>query len=127
MKRKLVLAAFLIVLLAGCQMTPRQRFYSGLVSYKATAKLLVKARQDGVIESDVLWARILAIDSIVYRALMAYGESIEMGRPDEAAWEAFNAALDQLLEIYQRLPEPADKPKPEIPLFMEVARWQPKR
>ena len=108
-------------------MTPQQKLFSGYQSYKAVAILFVKARQEGVIESDALWARILNIDSVVYRALTAYAESIESGRPNEAEWEAFNAALDQLLEIYQRLPEPVDKPKPDAPMFLEVARWRHKR
>lgn len=128
MKYKLMLLGVLVVLLlGGCAMTPRQKLFSGYQSYKAVAVLLIKARQDGTIESDSLWVRILEIDSIVYRRLIGYAESIDRGRPDEAEWQAFNAALDKLLEIYQRLPEPTDQPLPNSPMFMEVVKWPRKR
>lgn len=127
MRRRLVYLAFLTALLAGCQMTPRQKLFSGYQSYRAVAEMFIQARRTGAIESDVLWARILAADAVVYRALAAYKEAIDAGRPADAEWEAFNAALDKLLELYQRLPEPVDKPTPDDPTYMEVMAWQPTR
>lgn len=127
MKRRLVLAAFFLALLAGCGMTPRQKLFSGYQSYKAVAVLLMEARRTGVIESDVLWEHILKVDVAVYKALLTYKAAIETGRAADAEWMAFNAALDKLLELYQRLPEPADKPVPDNPTLMEVTRWRHKK
>lgn len=127
MKRKLMYLAFLTALLSGCGMTPRQKFVTGCQSYRAVAEMFVQARRTGAIESDVLWARILAADAVVYQALSAYKLAIDASRPADAEWEAFNAALDKLLELYQRLPEPVDKAAPNNPSYMEVMAWQPTR
>ena len=72
--------------------------------------LCVRARQAGVIKSAAVWAEMQRLDAVAWAGLRAYEIAVENGMPGDAEWAAFNAAIDALLEMYQRLPEPKKEP-----------------
>jgi len=122
MKPKLALAALGMAVIMACPggQTPGQRVYAGYRTFASTAMLLVRARQACVIKSDALWEQIQRLDAVAWAALQAYELAVENGLPGDAEWAAFNAAIDKLLEMYQRLPEPAAKPAADPAMRMEV-------
>ena len=128
MRRKIALVAFLAALLAGCGMTPRQKAYAALASYRGLALVVLEARQAGVIKSDVAWARLQELDAAAYVALMEYVRALQWGESGVAEWQAFNAALDKLQEAFRQADKAKSEPLPSTGLpMMEVLSWRYKR
>jgi len=99
MKRTMVMAAVVMVMLAGCMRAndPRYTLVTAVDGYTATVNVLAEARQAGKI-NDAMAERIEAYRVLARSALASWNQAVESGQPTAWAVAQFNDAMRVLLE-----------------------------